>query len=431
MHIRTYLPASLLLTLCGLVAVALPAEAQPQKLLPKESTSDSKQKIFSPAAPTLGDLKGATVCAFADKKCIETGRNSGSIVVLTEGKLSRDENGRVEAAPDVAKVRSVCAAAAIAPGEEVWANYNFAPGNRLLFYDNYSSEYIGDFPGRLKFRRGTMELVDWRGGRALRAKTDGVFDLSLSEVLPEKFTVDFDFYAGDSGSSLQVHSVDRSGKRSGAQFISVAPNSGVGVASYSRGGVESQQRQDRLANEMLPVRIAADGGYVKVYVGEERVANVPNADLGRTDRLQFVLDVVDEQPVFIGPIRVTEDQRNRIYHQVARGGQFVTRGIRFAVGSDRILPESTPTLEAIGRMMKSDPDLRLRVEGHTDNTGSAVANQRLSEKRAQAVVDYLVRETMITPSRLEAAGFGQARPAADNTTPEGRWTNRRVELVVL
>lgn len=380
---------------------------------------------------TLDSVDGAVVCAFADEKCIESGQNDGQIVVLTDGELIRDENGEMETNLNVAKVRAACTMAAIAPGEESWANYDFVPGSRLLFYDDYGSEYIGDFPSRLQFRRGTMELVEWKGGRALRGKTTGVFDVPLPKTLPEKFSVEFDFYASDSTNSIQVRVVDASAERAGSQYVSIAPHSGIGVVSYKHGGIESRQRQDRLANEMLPIRIAVDGDYVKVYAGEERVANVPNADLGRTDRLQFVLSDVGDQPVFIGPIRVAEDRRDRLYHQVTADGRFATRGILFETGSDRLLPESTPTLEEIGRTMRDHQDLRLRVEGHTDNVGDARGNQQLSERRAQAVVNYLTRKKSIAPSRLDAVGFGDARPAADNTTPEGRRTNRRVELVVL
>jgi outer membrane protein OmpA-like peptidoglycan-associated protein len=73
-------------------------------------------------------------------------------------------------------------------------------------------------------------------------------------------------------------------------------------------------------------------------------------------------------------------------------------------------------------------DLKLRVEGHTDNQGSAAANQSLSEKRAQAVVAWLSAHD-VPAGRLTAKGLGQAQPVADNSTEDGRAKNRRVELV--
>lgn len=82
-------------------------------------------------------------------------------------------------------------------------------------------------------------------------------------------------------------------------------------------------------------------------------------------------------------------------------------------------------------MMRAHPDLRLRIEGHTDNVGNSGFNQTLSEKRAAAVKAFLEKEYGIKGDRLEAQGFGDTRPVASNDTPEGRQSNRRVELVKL
>ena len=85
-------------------------------------------------------------------------------------------------------------------------------------------------------------------------------------------------------------------------------------------------------------------------------------------------------------------------------------------------------INRIATLLKENPDLKFSVEGHTDSTGSAAANQTLSEARSQAVVDKLV-ETGIARDRLTAAGKGQTSPIADNGTDEGRAKNRRVEFV--
>lgn len=82
-------------------------------------------------------------------------------------------------------------------------------------------------------------------------------------------------------------------------------------------------------------------------------------------------------------------------------------------------------------MLKAHADLRIRIEGHTDNVGNPDFNQKLSERRAAAVKTFLEKEYGIDGSRLEAQGFGDTRPVASNDTPEGRQANRRVELVKL
>ncbi len=110
-------------------------------------------------------------------------------------------------------------------------------------------------------------------------------------------------------------------------------------------------------------------------------------------------------------------------------GRVATQGILFATGQDRIRPESTPTLTEIAEVLRANPQLRLLIEGHTDNVGADAVNLTLSERRAAAVKTYLVTEAGIAPERLETKGYGEDRPVAPNDTPEGRQQNRRVELV--
>jgi len=82
----------------------------------------------------------------------------------------------------------------------------------------------------------------------------------------------------------------------------------------------------------------------------------------------------------------------------------------------------------IGKLLQASPALRLGVEGHTDNAGTPAHNQALSEARAREVVRIITSQS-IAADRLQAVGFGQSRPLADNATEAGRAQNRRVELV--
>jgi OOP family OmpA-OmpF porin len=85
-------------------------------------------------------------------------------------------------------------------------------------------------------------------------------------------------------------------------------------------------------------------------------------------------------------------------------------------------------LEDVTRVMKEQPSLRVRIEGHTDSVGGDAYNQKLSERRAQAVKTYLVRQG-IDESRIETEGFGESKPTASNSTAAGRAENRRVEII--
>lgn len=102
--------------------------------------------------------------------------------------------------------------------------------------------------------------------------------------------------------------------------------------------------------------------------------------------------------------------------------------INFDTGKSIIRDESKPIIEQIVQMMKSNPDLKIGVEGHTDNVGSPASNKTLSEARAKSVVSAITSQS-ISADRLSISGYGQEKPVADNSTEEGRAKNRRVELV--
>ena len=102
--------------------------------------------------------------------------------------------------------------------------------------------------------------------------------------------------------------------------------------------------------------------------------------------------------------------------------------LNFDTDKTALRPEAQPVLAEVLTLLRQSPDLRLAVQGHTDNVGAPTHNQQLSEGRARAVVAALTAQG-IEPIRLSASGFGPTRPLADNATEAGRAQNRRVELV--
>ncbi|SJZ96540.1 OmpA family protein [Novilysobacter spongiicola] len=104
--------------------------------------------------------------------------------------------------------------------------------------------------------------------------------------------------------------------------------------------------------------------------------------------------------------------------------------VNFATDKAEILPESKPQIEQVAELLRNDPELRLSVNGHTDDTGDAARNQQLSEERATSVVAALTARG-VSADRLQARGFGQDEPVADNATEAGKARNRRVELVAI
>jgi len=106
---------------------------------------------------------------------------------------------------------------------------------------------------------------------------------------------------------------------------------------------------------------------------------------------------------------------------------FVALYINFDTGKATIKPDSLGTLDQVAAMLKSSAALKIEIGGHTDNVGTAQANQKLSEARAQSVMAALVQRG-VAAARLGAKGYGQSAPVADNRSEDGRAKNRRVEL---
>ncbi len=105
-------------------------------------------------------------------------------------------------------------------------------------------------------------------------------------------------------------------------------------------------------------------------------------------------------------------------------------GVNFATNSDEITSESQAKLNEAVAALKANSLVNIQVVGHTDSRGGESYNQSLSERRAAAVVDYLTNND-VSGSRLSSAGKGESEPVADNSTKDGRYKNRRVELVVV
>ncbi|MFN8006902.1 MAG: OmpA family protein [Terriglobia bacterium] len=106
-------------------------------------------------------------------------------------------------------------------------------------------------------------------------------------------------------------------------------------------------------------------------------------------------------------------------------------GLLFDVDQFLLKPEATQSLREAAQKIMEHKDAKIRIGGHTDSTGSTEHNLTLSQNRAQAVRDFLVKVAMLDPAQIETHGYGESRPIASNNTVEGREKNRRVEIIVI
>ena len=133
------------------------------------------------------------------------------------------------------------------------------------------------------------------------------------------------------------------------------------------------------------------------------------------EKKSMAQDIVASAEAFAGGIKAT--------------GHAAVYGIYFDTGKWAIKPESDGALAEIAKLLKGDPSLRLNVVGHTDNVGAIEANMKLSQARAESVVQALAGKYGIASVRLRPFGVGPLSPVASNDTEEGNGKNRRVELV--
>jgi OOP family OmpA-OmpF porin len=144
-----------------------------------------------------------------------------------------------------------------------------------------------------------------------------------------------------------------------------------------------------------------------------------------------IFDPEDACPDAAGPSDPDPKKNGCPAARVENGQIVILQQVKFKTGSAVILPESDIILDAIQKIFEGHPEIKkVRVEGHTDNRGGAAYNKNLSQKRAAAVVKWLVSHG-IEKSRLTSEGFGFSRPIATNKTEEGRQENRRVELHIV
>ena len=420
----------------ALMLVAAPAESQG---IMGKIKDRARSEVDRKENDAIEAMAKAVTCAITDKACIKKAHDAGEPVKVTDknGKpvSSADSAAAISAA--VAQAASISAddpapaagtppasppaAAGGAPGAGAWLNYDFVPGTRIIYYNDFSEDDIGDFPRRMKLKEGNLEVVNIKGQKMLRAAESGKIFVVLPEKLPDRFTVEVLYHSPTATSPLRFSTGGNT------HNFGCYPTSAYVDAESKSGG----KNYKKASSDFINCRFTVDTRYVRGYIDSLRTANAPDATIVRTDTLFVEIPGGENNdPTLLANVRIAEGGK-KLYDLISTKGRASTQGILFDDGSDHIRGESTPTLAEIGDMMKTHAELSLTIEGHTDNVGTAAANKTLSEKRAAAVKQYLVSKYGIASTRMKTAGYGSTKPLGPNTTAEGRQNNRRVELVKL
>lgn len=330
-----------------------------------------------------------------------------------------------------------------------YSRYDFIPGERVLFYEDFSQDKVGDFPTLWNTNKGGEVLTTNNyPGHWFMMKEDGLFFLDKGLKFPENYTLEFDVIPVRLNDETQQASFDFTILASDDEglfpVMFVPGKSGIVLnlsddggmhtyanyneASYLFNGEYDKPEGKLKTNELNHVSIWVQKTRFRLYLHGEKIFDIPRAlQAGHQyDQIRFYTGQ-DSYPL-VSNIRIADaapDTRSKLLTE----GKLVTRGITFDSGSDRIKPQSYAVLKEISQVLRDNTGVKVRIVGHTDSDGNDAANLTLSQKRAVAVKMALSKEFGIDASRMETDGKGESVPVSSNDTAEGKANNRRVEFI--
>ena len=327
-----------------------------------------------------------------------------------------------------------------------WSKYDFVPGDIVIFEDNLDGEQNGEFPSQWDLIDGYVENALFDNETIIRFPIENagasITPLMKKEgdYLPEKFTVEFDIYLSARTSKYRVYLWDKKkSSRPPGGTGNIGSNWGTIEVGYEQGasyqGGQMRKNLPQESQKPYPhwrhVAISFNVRALKVYMDQDRLIMIPNLE-GNPSGISIWAATYDfsqtgDFPTMIKNIRIAEGAVP-LYDRFKTDGKIVTNGIKFDSGKATLKPESMGVINEIAKMMQQYPDINLSVEGHTDSDGEDAMNMQLSGQRAETVRNKLI-ELGISNDRLASKGFGEDVPVAENTTPEGKANNRRVEFV--
>jgi OmpA-OmpF porin, OOP family len=309
---------------------------------------------------------------------------------------------------------------------------DFVPGEKTIFFDDFTDMGPGDAPPHFKTRGAAPELREAGTVRQLTATANAALTPNL-KALPNNFTYEAEVKFDVPNGWASVNALFLNKEREALTWaFSVRPGGDVTVVLSQKVPKYLEFGRKTLKIDLgQPAKLAlwAQNGRLRVFVNGEKQLDFNQVEVAPIDRVEIQPGVTGKGPsVGFRSVRFAESAPD-FSQVIAASGRYVSHGILFNTDSDRLQPDSAPAIQAIAKGLSTNPALKLLIEGHTDSVGNAAHNLDLSKRRADAVKAVLVAQFKVDASRLTTAGLGASKPMDSNDTPQGRAQNRRVEFV--
>ncbi len=333
-------------------------------------------------------------------------------------------------------------------GNKINSKYDFIPGEKVIFFDDFTSESVGEFPVQWNTNAsGEIVTTSDFPGNWFRFTKGGYFIPEAQEKFTDNFTIEFDFLPITNYTSEYMVSLD---------FFLISgtlndPNEGGAIPG--KAGIKIRTEYDMInwvnysekdegykdqgtaafafnTGEKYHVAFWVQKQRVRMYANETKVLDLPRGIRADYNYNIFRIQTTDEISPLISNFRIAAglpDMRNKLITE----GKLISYGITFDVNSDKIKSESFATIKEIAQVLKDNPTVKIKVVGHTDSDGDDKSNLDLSQRRALSVKNSLVKDFSIDETRIETDGKGESEPIAKNDSGVNKAKNRRVEFIKL
>lgn len=329
-----------------------------------------------------------------------------------------------------------------------YSNYDFVPGDKIIFFDDFSAVSVGDFPASWNTNAsGEVVTTNLYAGNWFKMLGSGSISLNDGLNLPDNYTIEFDVIsnpidANEEHAQFGFYLYDAHNPADLSEGGAVPGKAGIKMtfgdyrcdySAYNETGytMNGEKESAQLKNG-IKYRLSfwVQKTRLRVYLNQDKIFDLPRVfganfkcNMARFELWNSGIPMVSNFRIAAG----LPDLRSKLITE----GKLVSYGIYFDVNKDVVKPESYATMKGIADVLIANPLVRIKIIGHTDSDGEDANNLDLSKRRAASVKKELIATFKIDAARIEIDGKGETQPVAANDNPMNKSKNRRVEFIKL